>query len=468
MSAEVEERLTTHKAHLHAILNDLTSVSTTVDLWSVDHKTFMVAIVNWIESSDFQRVSSVINCDVFNGAISNERFVERLQQIYNEYEISEKIVATVTNNNRQYDKCNSMNEMVYLPFKCLDYHHITNPTHLFELIGNKEVQTALEDEQYADYHKSAFEKFDAFLEQFNDGKISGEAKSIVEGIFIHSEIGSKVTEIYNSVSNLVNCDSEFLNNILNELKIAPFTENDIKFFKEYAIILEPIATAIEYLQKNNCYYATLLPMIYSMKDNLINVKNQGKIQLCQTLLTTILNAVEHNFQYLFDFNDENCHPALISTCTHPYFKMRWLKGDLKIHTNQILNLLVKVAKEYDDGIKEKNINQQPVVDDSQEKPPEKKFKFSFDTTASEETDDETMIQMDFMSFLKKPCQNNDSNLQELKQHPWVQKLFIKYNSIISSAAALERSYPLFGELIGKLMTHFFFQICVLISLWRSV
>lgn len=75
----------------------------------------------------------------------------------------------------------------------------------------------------------------------------------------------------------------------------------------------------------------------------------------------------------------------------------------------------------------------------------KKFKFSFDTSSNEESNDETMIQMDIMSFLKKPCQNDETNLEELKLHPWVQKLFIRYNSIISSTAALERSVPLSGE-----------------------
>lgn len=52
--------------------------------------------------------------------------------------------------------------------------------------------------------------------------------------------------------------------------------------------------------------------------------------------------------------------------------------------------------------------------------------------------------MDLMSFLKKPCQNNETNLKELKQHTWVQKLFFTYNSIILSSGALERSIPLSG------------------------
>lgn len=444
LNAEIEERLTVTKDHLHSWLNKLSSVSIAVDAWSVDSKTFMLAIVNWIDPNNFRRVSNVIGCDVFNDQMPNESLIERLQQIYSEYGIPNKIVATVTNNNRQYAEDERTNQITYIQFEPFD-HHIKNPTHLFEKIGIQEVEEALNDEQYAEIHKSAFDKFDALFDQTKCTNLSVKAKSILDGVFNHPPIGSKVTELYNGVSNLVNCDSENLNEISDELEISPFTEANINFLKEYAIILEPIATAIEYLQKNNCYYATLLPMIHSMKDSLIDVKNQGKIQLCQSLLTSILSGVEREFKYLFDFNDERCHPALISTCTHPFFKMRWLKGDLKVHTNQILDLLVRVAKEYDDGMKDKSANPQTSANEDEEKPAEKKFKFSFETSSNEEANDETMIQMDFMSFLKKPCQNNENNLDELKQHPWVQKLFIRYNSIVSSAAALERSVPLYGK-----------------------
>lgn len=90
------------------------------------------------------------------------------------------------------------------------------------------------------------------------------------------------------------------------------------------------------------------------------------------------------------------------------------------------------------------------------------FKFSFDTSSNEEANDETMIHMDFMSFLKKPCQNDENNLDELKQHPFAQKLFIRYNSIISSAAALERSVPLAG-LCSANFKCFFFVVALAIK-----
>ncbi|XP_055309472.1 uncharacterized protein LOC129573192 isoform X2 [Sitodiplosis mosellana] len=445
---EIDERLSVKREYLIASLKAVSSVSTAIDVWTVRQKTFMSVIVNWIDSKDFQRVSNVIGCEIFNGSETTQSLFERLQKIYCEYDLSNKIVASVTNNNPQYETDAAGNEVKYLQINGLSMH-IKSPTHLFELIGLEGSHKALNDEQYAAIHSSAFTKFNALVEHAKGQSVSEKSASILNAIFNHPSIGSKVIEIYNNVSNLVTCDHQSLNEILTEIETLALTQVDIDFLKEYAIILEPIATAIEYLQKNNCYYATLLPMVYSMKDNLMDVNNRGQIQLCQPLLAAILNGVDQHFDHLFDFSSEKSAPAIIATCTHPFFKMRWLKGDLKTptNTNQILDLLVKAAKKYDGDTKKENEVQGTSARDEQ-KPPEKKFKFSFDTSLNEETTDETMIQMDFMSFLKKPCQNDETNLEELKLHPWVQKLFMRYNSIISSTAALERSVPL-SDLIRK-------------------
>lgn len=350
--AEIDERFSSNKERLELSLNEVSSVSISVDVWMVREKTFMTTIVNWIDARNFQRISDVIGCEIFADFISSVSLIERLRQISSEYDLTNKIIATVTNNNRHFEKGGENRDATYVELQGLS-NHIKNPTYLFELIGINDARKALSDKQYAELHQSAFDKFDALFEKAKSGNLSKDAKSILIGVFDHSSNDSKVTEIYNSISNLVNCSSEHLNEITIELGISSFTKNDINFLKEYAIILEPIATAIEYLQKNDCYYATLLPMVYSTKDNLMDVKNQNQIHLCQSLLTAILNGIEHAFQHLFDFNNKNCIPALIATCTHPFFKMRWLKGDLKTpeNSNQIVNLLVKVAKEFDDGIK---------------------------------------------------------------------------------------------------------------------
>lgn len=350
LEAEINERLAKKKENLLSSLKEVSSVSTAVDVWSVSKKMFMLVIVNWIDSTCFQRVSSVIGCDVLLDTTSSEILTKRFQEICSEFGLCNKIVATVTNNNQPNDKSDETDETAYLQLVAVP-DRIKNPTYLLESIGIEEAEKALADEPYAMLHKSAFAKFNALLDHTKNVHLS--EKPILNGIFNVSSVGSKVNEIYNFVSNLVTCNHENLNEILSQLDICAFTETDMNFFKEYAVILEPIATAIEYLQKNNCYYATLLPMVYSMKDSLTDVKNRNQIHLCLPLVTAILSGVEHTFAHLFDFNNEKCVPAIIATCTHPFFKMRWLKGDLKTptNTNQILDLLVKVAKEYDDGIK---------------------------------------------------------------------------------------------------------------------
>lgn len=357
LSAEIDERLFVKRENLMSSLKEVRSVSIAIDAWSMRQKTFMSIAVNWIDPNDFRRISSLIGCEVFDAASSNEYLIEQAQQIYSDYNISSKIVATVTNNNLQYERSNLFNEVIYLQLDKL-VNHIKNPTHSFELIGIDVANKALANEQYAEAHKSVFTKFDALMEYVKQRNLPKKSASNINTIFNHhSAVGSKVTEIYNTISNLATCDTENLNETLVELHIPIFTETDFSFMKEYALIIEPIATAIEYLQKNNCYYATLLPMVYSMKDNLMDVQqNRGlEIQLCQPLLTAILNGVEQTFEHLFDFTNEKCVPAIIATCTHPFFKMRWLKDALKTptNTNHILDLLVKVAKEYDDGKKGK-------------------------------------------------------------------------------------------------------------------
>lgn len=345
--AEISEQLSVHEESLQSTLKNVTSISIAFDAWTTNHKTFATGIINWIDPSDFHHAADVLSCEVHPADISNGSLLERLEKICSDYKIADKVVAKVTNNHRPYEPNENIGQVSFREFNGVE-NHLENPTHVFESIGMNAARMALNDEQFAVLHKSAFEKFDALTERVECFKLSEKAASILDSAFKTSCIGSKVTQIYNRISNLMNCDKETLNEISIELEVPPFTESDVSFLKEYVIVLEPVATAIEYLQKNQCYYATLLPMVYSMKDNLEDIKKQGLIQHCQPLLSTISNSVALTFAHLFDFDDENCTPALIATCTHPYFKMRWLKGAMKTpkNTNRILDRMVEIAKEF--------------------------------------------------------------------------------------------------------------------------
>lgn len=357
--AEIQEQLSVKEEHLSSTLKGVSSISTVVDAWWTGSKTFMSVGVNWIDTKNFQRISNIIGCIVFNESVSNNLLVERLHQTYEHYGISNKIIATVTNNHPQYDDdIEQTSKVTYWQIEGLK-NQIDNPAYLFELIGRKADGEAFNDTIYAELHQAAFSKFKILSDYYKDSNITDRASCFLDGIFKHSSKESKVAHDFNAISNLINCDQMNLNSVLEELNVSPFTHTDIDFLKEYVVVFEPIATAIEYLQIHNCYYGTLLPMVYSMKDNLEDVRNRGAVTLCQALLAAILNGIEQYFSYLFDFTNEKCAPAIIATCTHPYFKMRWLKGAMKtsVSTNQILELLVKAAKEYDNGIQTEGTDQ---------------------------------------------------------------------------------------------------------------
>lgn len=348
LRAEVDERICAKKESLMPTLKTVPSVSTAVDVWSVHQKTFLSIIVNWLNSTDYQRQSSVIACEIFPEPLPVVAINERLKQIYADFEISEKNVATVTNNHLQSEN------VTFVPVLGLE-NRIENPTYLFELIYIEVAQKVLNSDEYYRVHQSAFSKFDALSNETNHRHLSEKSLSILME-FKPQSIVSKVNQMYSCVLNVVNCDSERLNEVSTEMGILTFSEEDMRFLKEYTMILEPIATAIEYLQKNNCHFSTILPMVYSMTENLTAMTTNGEIQLCQPLLTAILDGIKQYFEYLFDFNNEKCIPAIIATCTHPFFKMRWLKGELKTpnNTNLILDLLVRVAKQHEETKDSKN------------------------------------------------------------------------------------------------------------------
>lgn len=352
LHAEIQERLCAKQENLSSSLVGVLSVSIAVDVWSTRQRTFMSVIANWIDSTDFRRISNIISCDVFQNPITSQFLVERLQFIYSHNELTDKIVATVTNNHQQHETDNEIDDVTHLQLDELE-NRIQNPTHLFESIGQDDAHEALNDALYAELYRSAFHKIDSLREHSNDGNLSECSSQTLNELFNHSWIGSKFENIFNGISSLVNGDRENLDAITTELKISSFTETDMQFLKEYVSVMEPIATAIEYLQKNNCFYATLLPMVYSMKENLLDLQNRGEVQLCQVLLVTVVNAVEKHFSYLFDFDNDKCVPAVIATCTHPFFKMRWLKGASKTpaNTNRIIDVLVQAVKKHNDGNK---------------------------------------------------------------------------------------------------------------------
>lgn len=383
-SYSVDKELVLHKANVFSILEKAFYVSTTVDAYETQRKKIFLGIsAHWIDVKTFKKMSTIVKCEKLSALLPfvNEAILERIQSVYLEYELEKKIIATVTNNDSNVPNLFSKSgvrlssendgkvqnncEEVDSRFNYVNIERIDNqihcPTYLFELIGAEDASKALNDFTYADYHKSVFEKLNELWKRSKETSTSEQIANIL-GSKITQPTCSAWTSLHDSIANLLKINIIRLNEVLKLLDIPILSADDVEFMKEYVKIMEPISTAIDYLQKNDCYYATFLPMVHSTKDNLIDIKTNG-VNFCLPLLNIILGSIDERFGHLFEFTNEKCIPALIATCTHPFFKMRWLKGDLKTasNTNMILDILVNSAKTCKINLNKKTSDTPPQV-----------------------------------------------------------------------------------------------------------
>lgn len=55
--------------------------------------------------------------------------------------------------------------------------------------------------------------------------------------------------------------------------------------------------------------------------------------------------------------------------------------------------------------------------------------------------------MDVLSFLNAPCEADEENYRpQLEEHPYVKRVFVKYNTIIPSSAEVERLFSVASNL----------------------
>ena len=99
------------------------------------------------------------------------------------------------------------------------------------------------------------------------------------------------------------------------MELRCFSERELNFFKEYCLVLKPLARSLDILQgEDNCFYGTLLPTSETVIKKLVAVKpNLSSMTI--GLLGVIENAIRHRFQIVFQ-NDS----AIMASITFPKFK----------------------------------------------------------------------------------------------------------------------------------------------------
>lgn len=75
------------------------------------------------------------------------------------------------------------------------------------------------------------------------------------------------------------------------------------------------------------------------------------------------------------------------------------------------------------------------------------YPFRFVQTEEHSTDKKVEAEMDIATFLRKPCAIAETDLIQLYQHSFVEKLFKKFNAVCTSSAPAERLFSYAGKKI---------------------
>lgn len=76
--------------------------------------------------------------------------------------------------------------------------------------------------------------------------------------------------------------------------------------------------------EKNCTYGYLTPNLVSLRNKLIGILSEGRLEFCQPLIKGLLDALDKRFKPFFNVEDEG-ETAAVAAVVHPKFKGLWLQ-----------------------------------------------------------------------------------------------------------------------------------------------
>ena len=197
-----------------------------------------------------------------------------------------------------------------------------------------------------------------------------------------------------------------LASVAKELKFRPFTENEIELTKEYIMVMEPIALALDKLQGDVGlgYVLPIITNIYNCFDDMRELK------FCEPLKLCLRKEIQSRFDHLFN---DKIH--VLAALSDPQFKNYWISdSDYGKFAVDTLHEAVNKLK----------------PNDSYE--PKPKIPKTFGCFKPKSGSDDNIVEL----YLSNP--NQDVML--LKMFPLIEQIFRKTNTIFASSASVERVF----------------------------
>ena len=200
-----------------------------------------------------------------------------------------------------------------------------------------------------------------------------------------------------------------LASIAKELKFRPFTENEIKLVKEYIVVLEPVALALDKLQGDVGlgYVLPIVTNVYNCFDEM------EELSFCEPLKLCLKREIKSRFDHLFQ-----CKIHVLAALSDPQFKNYWISD------SEYGKFAIDVFTEAVNKLKPK--------ESYEPKAKVPKTTKSFGCFKPKSGSDDNILEL-YLS-------NTSQEVMMLKFFPLVEQIYRKTNTIFASSASVERVF----------------------------
>jgi hypothetical protein len=147
------------------------------------------------------------------------------------------------------------------------------------------------------------------------------------------------------ILKLIDQNEDKFNEIIGKAALPKLTSAEIRFLREFVHVMQPVAIALDILQKDtNMYQGYLIPTVLSMEKQLQKRQRQlldGKpLKFCDVLVRTLISAIRKPRRFVNYLDDQE---LLIAGVLLPCFKFDFITDACR--QSEIRQLILEEMKE---------------------------------------------------------------------------------------------------------------------------
>lgn len=377
----IESVYVNHQAYLCKLFESLEWICVTVDIWSNKHRSYLGMTAHGLDSQTFERISVALCCTRFPHPHTGDNIAEQIQLIFATYKLSSsKVTFAIMDNAANFRKAfreHGANDSAFVEYventqdeneAEIDFlnppsdndspfifpeilestvlpNRISCSCHNFNLIGTTDICGAKSDQIYKNLYATAFPKMNKLWNKTQKSKSSETIQGIL-GCTLGRPVNTRWNSVPECAEEIISKEPSKIDNLMTEFGIPIFTLTERQFLKEWVDVIKPITSALRNLEGSKCHFGALLPTLFTVKSRLNAFIESNDVKYCKALARALLNGLHSRFA-MIDLTSKEAVPALIATCTHPHFKLRWLADQKSPQMFELITKhLFKAAEEF--------------------------------------------------------------------------------------------------------------------------